>query len=612
VLDRLRALSTTLEGRVAASPRLARLLPPALLAAAFAALTAFSWRQWPDVLTDFGHELYVPWRISEGARLSTDLMAGASGPLSPYLNALLFAVAGPSLTALALVNLVLLAGLTWLLLSLGRALAGPLPATLAALLVLAVFGFGQYVMCGNYNYVAPYSHGATHGLLLAFLALWLADRGASPGGAPWQVGGAGVALGLAALTKPEILVAAGAAVGLRILLSLRGERLARAARRLLTFLAPALAVPLLAVLLLSLQDPLEVALRTAFRPWVWMSTGLTRNVFYEEVTGLSRPGQNLRILLQASGAVALSGALVAALDLAAARLRVPRVLAFLAGLGAGALLWRLLPFDVLERAAQPLPLAALAGAAACLVGWLRAGDEAARRRGALGLSAAVLAGLLLAKMAFNPRIAHYGFALAMPIGLLSTLWLTGSIPAALRARAGGGALFRGAALASLSALAIAYLELSGEAFAMKRVVVGRGADRFLADERGRYVNQMLALLEAQGAPKATLAVIPEGIMINYLSRRVNPSPFLTYLPDALGAFGEEAMLQALVRDPPEFILLVFRDASEFGPQLFGLDYARRTSAWILANYERVGAPAGAFPDQRFMYGMGLLRWRHPR
>jgi hypothetical protein len=214
-------------------------------------------------------------------------------------------------------------------------------------------------------------------------------------------------------------------------------------------------------------------------------------------------------------------------------------------------------------------------------------------------------------MFLNPRISHYGFVLAMPAGLLSALWLTGSIPAALRARTGGGALFLGAALAALAALSVAHLETSAESFAGKRIAVGRGGDRFLADDRGRYVNEIISRLDAQAAPGATLAVIPEGVMINYLTRRVNPSPYLTYLPDALAAFGEDAMLMALVRDPPEFIVVAFRDASEFGPQLFGLDYAKKTSDWITANYVVVGE-AGSFPNQRVMYGMGLLRWRHPR
>jgi hypothetical protein len=627
VLDRLRAASAKLDGQTAAiagwlgrSRWTSGRLPALLLLATAAAMFEVSWGTWPDVLVDFGHELYVPWRLSEGAKLSTDLLVGATGPLSPYLNALLFAVTGPSLRALVTLNLALLAVITTLLFLILRRLAGPLTATAALLVFLVVFGFGQYVFCGNYNYLTPYSHGITHGLLLALLGLWLADRSAEGGGARGALVGAGLALGLAALTKPEVLVATAAAVGLRVLLSLHGAGRAQVARTLATLLLAALAAPLLAVLLLSIQDPVGVALATAFRPWVLMGSGVAQSPFYLEVTGLDRPAEHLAVLLKAFGAVALSAAGVALLDLAAARARLPRALASLVGLGLGAGLWRWLtpadPVAVVDQAAHPLPFAVLLGALVCLIRWTRAPDEAARRRAALGLSAAVLAGLLLGKMALNPRLSHYGFALAMPATLLSVTWLVGSVPAALRAWSwrglgGGGALFRGAALAAVAALTLVHLDDERSAFSVKQVAVGRGDDRFVADFRGRFVNEMVSQLARLEPKDGTLAVIPEGIMINYLSRRVNPTPYVTYLPDALGVYGEEAMLGALMRDPPEFVVVVFRDASEFGTPFFGLDYGQKTAGWLSANYALV-TTAGSFPNQRQRYGMGLLRWRHPR
>ena len=60
-------------------------------------LLAFTWRRWPDVLVDFGRELYVPWRLAEGAILYRDV-AYFNGPFSPYFNAVLFRVFGTSMT----------------------------------------------------------------------------------------------------------------------------------------------------------------------------------------------------------------------------------------------------------------------------------------------------------------------------------------------------------------------------------------------------------------------------------------------------------------------------------------------------------------------------------
>lgn len=115
-------------------------------------MLSFSWGKWPDVLVDFGHELYGPWQLSQGKALARDIAWGASGPLSPYWNGLLFRVFGPSLLVLVAFNATALASFTALLYTTVRTLADRLSATAACLVFLAVFGFGQYVGIGNYNF----------------------------------------------------------------------------------------------------------------------------------------------------------------------------------------------------------------------------------------------------------------------------------------------------------------------------------------------------------------------------------------------------------------------------------------------------------------------------
>ena len=79
-----------------------------------AGLLMLTWRCWPDVIIDFGRELYVPWRLSEGDVLYTDI-AYFNGPISPYFNAMMFHWFGASLTTLVMTNVVLLLGLVTLI-----------------------------------------------------------------------------------------------------------------------------------------------------------------------------------------------------------------------------------------------------------------------------------------------------------------------------------------------------------------------------------------------------------------------------------------------------------------------------------------------------------------
>ena len=39
----------------------------------FVALAFWSWRKWPDILIDFGHELYIPWQLASGKVLYKDI-----------------------------------------------------------------------------------------------------------------------------------------------------------------------------------------------------------------------------------------------------------------------------------------------------------------------------------------------------------------------------------------------------------------------------------------------------------------------------------------------------------------------------------------------------------
>ena len=204
-----RAPESGIEGRTA------RVLP--LVATLLAIYFLWrGWGRWPDVLVDFGRELYVPWRLSEGEGLHVDL-AWFNGPLSPQVNGILFRVFGVGFWTLAWANLVWLAVISCTLHRILARVATPLAAGVALCFFLAVFACGQLVPIGNYNFVSPYSHEVTHGLglSLAALACLIGER-------PRRLRLAGVLLGLVFLTKAELFLAALA--GVLALLALREER----------------------------------------------------------------------------------------------------------------------------------------------------------------------------------------------------------------------------------------------------------------------------------------------------------------------------------------------------------------------------------------------------
>ena len=203
----------------------------------------------------------------------------------------------------------------------------------------------------------------------------------------------------------------------------------------------------------------------------------------------------------------------------------------------------------------------------------------------LPLMLLVWAVAMTAKMVLNLHIFHYGFALAMPATLVGIVLLIGWLPAWIDRIGGCGWVLRSAAVATLLVVIWAH----GHAFALywsrKTIIVGNGGDAFLADPRGKIIDRVVSYLNASVPPGATLAVMPEGLTVNYFSRRENPTGQLNFTPPAIIMYGEDQMLAAVQAHPPDYLLLTNIDASEYGATAFGVDYAMKLTAWLDKNYD---------------------------
>ena len=95
--------------------------------------------------------------------------------------------------------------------------------------------------------------------------------------------------------------------------------------------------------------------------------------------------------------------------------------------------------------------------------------------------------------------------------------------------------------------------------------------------------------------------MPEGVLLNYLARLPNPTPYVNFMPPELVLFGEAAMLAALEGAPPDAICIVHKDTSEYGVRFFGRDYGQALRAWVDRRY----APAGGWGDEPLAPGTGF-------
>lgn len=97
-------------------------------------------------------------------------------------------------------------------------------------------------------------------------------------------------------------------------------------------------------------------------------------------------------------------------------------------------------------------------------------------------------------------------------------------------------------------------------------------------------------------PGGTLAVMPEGITLNYLTQTRTPLTFHTFTPvETAYPDVEDAILRELSAHPPDRVAIVTRDVHEYGYQGFGVDYDQRVAAWLRAHY----TPEARWQQPRF-------------
>ncbi len=553
----------------------------ALPVAVFLALTVMTWRRTGDPLVDWGRELYTAWRLAEGDLLYVDV-ASLFGPLSQYLNAAWFTVLGPGHVVLAVINLSLIAGTGWLIHDLVLRLADRGTARVAVLVFFTLFAFGHLTLLGNYNFITPYAHEATHGTILCLVMLWGVVRLSLSGSrrAAWIVG---LACGATWLTKPEIALASTVALGTT------GFFLSRhtVARPVLPLVvAGVLAPPAVAwMAFAAATSPGRAVGHVAFPFTAVAAVDPLAQEFYVASMGLDEPWVNVASMVAWTAGTALAVALIVAAD---RRLPATRwIPAAVAVVGIA-----LAPWLPVLQLARVLPLLTVGAAVSFFLTLVRrpARDAAGYARQVGLLALAVLALMFLAKLGLRPRLHHYGFYLALPATLLAVTLAVHSLPRWSATGGGTGILVR-----RIGVVCLALLMLGGWARSYARVQdrtheLATGRDRLLArspavDPRTATVERVLGRLETRPETER-VAIVPEGAMLAYWLRRELAVPYPVLLPPEVRTYGDTALLASFRSGRPDVIVRIDRDWAEYIPDgVAGIvPGAPELSAWLDLEY----------------------------
>ncbi|MFO1020391.1 MAG: hypothetical protein U0903_06810 [Planctomycetales bacterium] len=560
-----------------------------------------TWGRWCDPLVDFGQQLYLAWQVSEGKHLYKDL-AYYNGPLSVWINATVFELSGVNLWHLVAVNAAVMIAILGLVHLLIARTANQIAAFLCGTLFLWLFAFGNYLTVANYNYLTPYNHEMTHGLFFSFamLAGLFCVRG------KWWLSPvvSGLALGCVWLTKAELsLAATGAAVvwWFGTIIKTDPAKRTRAWKSAGVFCLAAVVPILIAFLWISRDLPPGEAFASTLGSWQVAFNPQIRNLpFYKTGMGLDQPLWNgTRVLLCAAG---YGGVLLICLLLGWRVQRLPStipknflpvglMLAITLIMVAFApqidflLTWFFLPL--------PLVLLVLCG---ILVRDCAKEKEAQKRR--LLLERIVLvtfAGLLLGKTLLATRVSQYGFVLTLP----ATIVVAAAYLAWIPERWGR---FSIQSLSLIGGTATLLIVVAGSALHWQQRIymqpttnMGTAAEQILPTAQEAQVAAGVAEhLSKHVSANETVMVFPEGVMLNYLSRRRTSVPYTNYMPPEVLLFGEEKIDAALQKSPPDWIVIFPKNLGEYGMKL-GRGYLDKTLAWMEQNYQgetRIQDPQG--------------------
>jgi hypothetical protein len=577
-----------------------------------AALMWWSWRKWPDPIVDFGRELYVPWQLTKGKVLYRDLTS-LFGPLSPYLNAFWMRLFGVSLITLVWCNVAILAATTAAIHRLIYRCTDRFTATWATVMALALCGFSQYVGVGNYNFLTPYSHEATHGFALSILALLMmhemmrTERRIC-------AGAAGTAFGLSLLTKPELPIAAGGALLVGFICLVMTERSGDRPPLVLLawFTIAALLPPTLFLAFFRAHLDLASAARAVAAGWLAaFNTAVVTDPFYRVGMGMDAPGRNAFLMCVTFLAI---GCYIACIVLLS-RTRAPSLVSMLRHLAILAL-FAVAPIAQVMQLGRALPLIVLTVVFMLAVQWWKRRHDHDRAMQIVGLLMwSTFALLLLAKIFLNARIAHYGFYLALPAVTVSIVLVCWLLPQyfdrwrVVEIRHN----FRFLISIVLVASVLPHLVLASQWYSTKTLTIGFDRDRFyVSDLAGLPLDRLspavVAALRELAGPGDTVAVVPEGVMINYLLRLDSPLQVVNLMPPELVTFGETRVLRSLEVAPPTFVVFVHKPTAEYGYPLFGTraDYGQATMAWVRSRYRSIRV-FGENPTSEGGYGLEIFR-----
>jgi 4-amino-4-deoxy-L-arabinose transferase-like glycosyltransferase len=611
----------------------------ALIALSFLFGLAVSWQRWGNLLVDCGREMNQPLRLARGEMLYSEVRH-IYGPLSPYINATLYRLFGPSLNVLYAEGIITAIIILALVYYIARQLMGRAPSATATLSVVWLCAFKQ---AGNY--VLPYSYCALHGCALGLVTLALIVRfiqcgdtakqrrgdaetrghgdkntaqanglsrisvAASPrlrvSASPRLLAAAGLAAGLTMLAKTEMGLAALVTGVVAVGLMYYSNKLLLL-RRAALFLAPAVMIVAAVYGYIAAQVGWSTLAGDSFLLLQDLPEELV--YFNKRMSGFDRPFESLAQMVGMTGRVAALAMIIGVISILLTRrkkLRPARkiTLAETTGRATYTQLWVLLALSLLLFVLIPstgsvkwdkgpylaMPFLLVGLLIPSVIKYQKQNTEGGDRwkRNVILVVIAVYALASLARVMLRVRSggAYSSYLLPASIIVFMYIWVVpfANLFRERRTRRVARNIVIGIIMLDtfITAGILGYRYRTRNTY---RVAAERGTMISVPD-LGQGFEEALTFIERETAKGEPVAVMPEGTSINFLTDRPNPLREEITTPGFLNEEDQQRAINQLIASNTQFVLVANRPTAEFSLEVLGRDYHQRLMQWIEENYE---------------------------
>jgi hypothetical protein len=222
----------------------------------------------------------------------------------------------------------------------------------------------------------------------------------------------------------------------------------------------------------------------------------------------------------------------------------------------------------------------------------------------------IFAFVMLLKVILRVTINVYGFALTMPATLVAVAGLVYHVPRLATKNAQSTKFIRALSIILVAMYLVLEIGVISDTYLIRNYPIATDKEKIITFDaalnmEGPVISETLKKINETIKPNENFLVIPEGILLNYLTRRDSLSPYTSFLLGDLVMHHEEKMVERLSRRLPDYVILVDRSVGEWGFKKFGVDTGTKISEWVIKNYVPIYS-IGDIPFQSSQLCRGVI------